>query len=88
VKCGYEAGDRQSPELHPQKRKRNMPNERRLKMAANVETMFSVREKPWHGLGTIVMEAPTSEEALKLAGLDWNVVQEPIFTDSNEKISG
>ncbi len=24
-------------------------------MAANVETMFSVREKPWHGLGTIVM---------------------------------
>lgn len=57
-------------------------------MAANVETMFSVREKPWHGLGTIVMEAPTSEEALKLAGLDWNVVQEPIFTDSNEKIIG
>lgn len=23
-------------------------------MAALVETMFSVREKPWHGLGTIV----------------------------------
>lgn len=57
-------------------------------MAALVETMFSVREKPWHGLGTIVMEAPMSEEALKLAGLDWNVVQEPIFTDSNEKITG
>ncbi len=29
-------------------------------MAANVETMFFEREKPWHGLGTIVMEAPTS----------------------------
>lgn len=28
-------------------------------MAANVETMFSVREKPWHGLGMIVMEAPS-----------------------------
>lgn len=50
-------------------------------MAANVETMFSVREKPWHGLGTIVMEAPVSKEALKLAGLDWKVVQQPIFTD-------
>lgn len=50
-------------------------------MAANVETMFSVREKPWHGLGTIVMEAPDSREALKLAGLDWKVVQQPIFTD-------
>ena len=49
-------------------------------MAANVETMFSVREKPWHGLGTIVEEAPASAEALRLAGLDWEVVQEPIYT--------
>jgi len=57
-------------------------------MAALVETMFSVREKPWHGLGTIVMEAPSSTDALRLAGLDWNVVQEPIFTDANEKIEG
>lgn len=39
-------------------------------MAANVESMFSVREKPWHGLGTIVMEAPASADALRLAGLD------------------
>lgn len=50
-------------------------------MAANVETMFSVREKPWHGLGTIVAEAPTSEEALRLGGLDWNVIQKPIYTN-------
>ena len=57
-------------------------------MAANVETMFSVREKPWHGLGKIVMEAPTSKEALKLAGLDWNVVQEPIYTEFNEVVEG
>ena len=49
-------------------------------MAANVETMFSVREKPWHGLGTIVAEAPTSEDALGLAGLDWRVEQTPIYT--------
>lgn len=48
-------------------------------MSANVETMFSVREKPWHGLGTIVHEAPTSAEALTLAGLDWTVRQEPII---------
>lgn len=51
-------------------------------MAANVETMFSVREKPWHGLGTIVEDAPSSEEALKLAGLDWKVVQKSLFTNS------
>lgn len=57
-------------------------------MAANVETMFSVREKPWHGLGRIVMEAPTSKDALRLAGLDWNVVQEPIYTKFNEAVEG
>ena len=57
-------------------------------MAANVETMFSVREKPWHGLGTIVAEAPTSADALRLAGLDWNVVQEPIYTEFNELVEG
>ena len=36
-------------------------------MAANLETMFSVREVPWHGQGTIVQEAPNSNEALHLA---------------------
>ena len=57
-------------------------------MAALIETMFSVREKPWHGLGTIVMEAPASAEALRLAGLDWNVVQEPIYTGFKEQVEG
>ena len=47
-------------------------------MSANVESMFSVREKPWHGLGTIIQEACTSKEALHLAGLDWEVKQEPV----------
>ena len=49
-------------------------------MAANVETMFSTREVPWHGLGRIVSEAPASKEALELAGLDWEVVQKDIIT--------
>lgn len=57
-------------------------------MAANVESMFYVRETPWHGLGTRVMEAPDSEEALKLAGLNWKVRQEPIYTDNNLLIPG
>lgn len=56
-------------------------------MAALVESMFSVREKPWHGLGIIVKEAPTSEEALRLAGLDWDVVQSPIYTNHG-KVEG
>lgn len=57
-------------------------------MAANVESMFYVRETPWHGLGTKVKEAPTSNDALILAGLNWQVLQEPIFTATNEPIEG
>ena len=57
-------------------------------MAANVETMFSARQKPWHGLGTIVGDALSSSEALEVAGLDWKVYQQPIFTNFGEVISG
>lgn len=57
-------------------------------MAAEVETMFYTREKPWHGLGIRVMEAPGSKEALTLAGLDWKVLQEPIYTEGREPVRG
>ena len=57
-------------------------------MAANVETMFYTREKPWHGLGTMVAEAPNSKDALRLAGLYWKVLQEPVYTENEELIQG
>ena len=57
-------------------------------MAANIENMFYTRETPWHGLGTRVEESPNSKEALTLAGLDWKVVQEPIYTSTKEPIIG
>lgn len=57
-------------------------------MAAEVQSMFYTREKPWHGLGTRVEEAPASADALSLAGLDWQVVQQPIYTDRLEPIPG
>lgn len=57
-------------------------------MSANVESLFYVRETPWHGLGTKVMEAPTSADALTLAGLDWNVIQKTIKTEDGIPISG
>ena len=57
-------------------------------MAANVESMFYIRETPWHGLGTKVQEAPTSKDALILAGLDWHVIQEPVYTGKNELVQG
>lgn len=49
------------------------------KMSALIETMMSVREKPWHGLGVIVEDAPTSAEALRLAGLDWKVERQQLM---------
>ena len=57
-------------------------------MAANIETMFYVRETPWHGLGTRVLTAPASKEALEVAGLNWKVIQEPVYTEANELIEG
>lgn len=56
-------------------------------MPALVESMMYVREKPWHGLGTQVEEAPTSADALRMAGLDWNVVQHNIQVCGGTKIN-
>ena len=42
--------------------------------------MFSVRARPWHGLGTVIDTAPTIADAIKLAGLDWRVELEPNYT--------
>lgn len=43
-------------------------------------SFFSVKEKVWHNLGQIVEEYPTSEEAIKFAGLDYEVEKSPLFT--------
>ncbi len=57
-------------------------------MSANVETMFYTREKPWHGIGTQVMEAPTSAAALELAGLNWKVIQKALLTLDGHLVPG
>ena len=49
-------------------------------MSSNVESMFYTREPCWHGMGVCVQDAPTSEDALELAGLNWEVVQQNIYT--------
>lgn len=45
-------------------------------------SMFSSRGMlPWHGLGTVINEdAVTSAEAIKLAGLDYNLYKNPLYT--------
>lgn len=57
-------------------------------MAHEVETMFYAREKPWHGLGERVEEALCSFDALKLGGLNWTVIQKPIFTNDYIEVTG
>ncbi|REC61791.1 alpha/beta hydrolase [Chryseobacterium pennae] len=43
-------------------------------------SFFSVKEKAWHGLGQIVQDYPTSAEAIKHAGLDYEVEKSPLYT--------
>jgi phage/plasmid-like protein (TIGR03299 family) len=49
-------------------------------MPANIESMFSVRQMPWHREGTILADYPdTWTEARTLAGLDWDPVTAPVY---------
>lgn len=63
-------------------------------MPANVESLFYVSNEanerfvPWHGLGTAVENTPTSKEAIRLAGLDWEVEGKPIFDSEGKQIKG
>ena len=43
------------------------------------DSLFSVKETPWHGLGTVLDGAPSIDEALTASGLDWEVKTIPVF---------
>ena len=51
------------------------------------DLMFSVKEVPWHGLGNVIENHPTIEEAIVASGLDWSVSLEnmkvPMDIDGN-----
>ena len=63
-------------------------------MAHEVESMYYVsneangRFKPWHGLGESVEEAPTSAEAIKKAGLDWEVRSDKLLLENGIEVPG
>lgn len=50
-------------------------------------SFFSVQKKAWHGLGQVVQEYPTSAEAIRHAGLDYQVVKRPLYTRPGEETS-
>lgn len=52
-----------------------------------VETMFSARVVPWHGLGTVTEDVLTAKEAIVAAGLDWDVELRNIYVQTADKKS-
>jgi phage/plasmid-like protein (TIGR03299 family) len=52
-------------------------------MSAEVETMFSALETPWHKLGTVTDGVLTANDALVTAGLDWRVELKDLWYQSN-----
>jgi phage/plasmid-like protein (TIGR03299 family) len=56
-------------------------------MAHAFDSGLFVNESAWHGLGNVVETAPQSTaEALKLAGMDWKVEEQPLVTFGAEGI--
>lgn len=58
-------------------------------MSAGIELndhMFSAREVPWHGLGTVLEEAPTAAAAIREAKLNWQVHLKPAFVHTDEGV--
>ena len=58
-------------------------------MSANVEWMFSGNNTPvWHGIGEIIKGTLSSEEAIKVAKLDWDVIPMPIYDGQGRELKG
>lgn len=55
-------------------------------MTHEFESGFLVKNAAWHKLGTVIEKAPTVEEGIKLAGLDWKVNLEPLQTLNGEAV--
>jgi phage/plasmid-like protein (TIGR03299 family) len=47
--------------------------------------MFSANGiRPWHGLGAVIEEAPTSADAIRIAKLDWSVEKHELFANGRQ----
>ena len=58
-------------------------------MPANVESMFSVRQMPWHQEGLVLGDYPgTWAEARVLAGLDWEPVTTGVYAIASVDCDG
>lgn len=55
-------------------------------MAHELESMFSVKVTPWHGLGEILTDAPDTRTGIIQAGLDWHVGLKPVYLADGRKV--
>ena len=46
---------------------------------------FTVREKAWHQLGLVLDQCPTSQEAIRYAGLDYAIEKVPLLADARQE---
>jgi len=51
-----------------------------------LESMFFRHETPWHGLGVKIEEAPSTEQAIVLAGLNWEVGKKTLVTQDDQQV--
>lgn len=55
-------------------------------MAHEFESGMFVSEPAWHGLGVVLPNAPTVDDAIKCAGLDWKVKPVPLFLGDGQAV--
>ena len=55
--------------------------------AGSVDSMMYAGKTPWHSFGEAAKEAPSAEEAVKKAGLDWRVEAVPVYYGEEGKLA-
>ena len=55
-------------------------------MSHNFSSGVFLATPAWHRLGWVIRKPISSEEAIKLAGLDWQIIKQPICRVNENKV--
>ena len=56
-------------------------------MSHQFESGFFVKQGAWHGLGTVLDHPPSTAQAIVEAGLNWQVIEQPVYTQFEHGLS-